>query len=143
MKNQIPVTLKRQTGSVRNTVIVVVVVVFVMIFVGMQGRDEYATKTQVLKTLSSAGPLRQSISEFHKEQQRFPTSREAEKFRVDAGDAAQAIVYDAEKRMIVVTMGDPLKDKRYAIHAEEKDKMISWTCRTIDLDPKFLSPACR
>ncbi len=71
------------------------------------------------------------------------TPHEVEKFRVDAGKNAQCVAYDAAKRMIVVTMGEHFKDQRFAIQAEEKGGPIAWTCRTIDLDPKYLPAACR
>ena len=45
--------------------------------------------------------------------------------------------------MIVVTMGDRFKDQRFAMHAEDKGGTISWACRTMDLDPKYLPLTCR
>ena len=114
-----------------------------LILAAISSHSDYVPRAKVAETISLTVSLKNTISEFHHNQQRFPAPHEAEKFRIDGGKYAQSIVYDAEKRMIVVTMGDPHKDKRFAIHAEEKDGMISWTCRTIDLAPKYLPSACR
>ena len=67
-----------------------------------------------------------------------------------AGKYTQSVVYDADKRMIVVTMGHKdykdykefLHGKRLAMHAEEKYGAISWTCRSIDLERRYLPSAC-
>ena len=95
------------------------------------------------ESVSLAASLKQPFTDFYHERKRLPAPHEAEKFRIDGGKYTQSVVYDAEKRMIVVTMGDPFKDQRFAMHAEEKSGTISWTCRTIDLDPKYLPAACR
>ena len=58
----------------------------------------------------------------------------------------QSIAYDAERRMIVVTMGDSnssIAGKRFAMHAREERGALEWACRTIDLDRKYLPATCR
>ncbi len=114
-----------------------------LILVAIPSYSDYVPRAKMAATISLTVSLKNTISEFHDNNKRFPAPHEAEKFRVDGGKYAQAIVYDTEKRMIVVTMGEPHKDKRFAIHAEVKDGTISWTCRTIDLAPKYLPSACR
>jgi type IV pilus assembly protein PilA len=104
---------------------------------------DYAPRAKVAESLALAGSLKTEIAEFHHNNQRFPAPHEAEKFRVDNPKYAQSIAYDAEKRMIVITMNDPQKGKRVAIHAEAKDGTMSWTCRTIDLPLNYLPSACR
>ena len=39
--------------------------------------------------------------------------------------------------------GDPQQGKRFALNAEVRDGRFDWTCRTIDLDPKYLLGTCR
>lgn len=109
---------------------------------------DYTPRSKVSKGVALASTLKAPIAEFYDEHKRLPAPQEAGKFRVDGGKYTQSVLYDAEKRMIVVTMGDAPQDprihgKRFAIHAEAKDGTISWSCRTIDLDPKYLPAACR
>ncbi len=98
MKNLNRVSRKRQAGSVRNTLIVVVLLIGV-ILVGISGHSDYEQRAEMAKTILLTGSLKNTISEFHVNNKRFPASREAEKFRVDGGQYAQSIIYDAEKRM--------------------------------------------
>jgi type IV pilus assembly protein PilA len=104
---------------------------------------DYTPRAKISETVSLAASLKQPIAAFYEEHKRLPAPHEAEKFRVNAGKYAQSVAYDAGKRMILVTLGDRFKDQRFAIHAEEKDGTIAWTCRTIDVDPKYLPAACR
>lgn len=46
-------------------------------------------------------------------------------------------------RMIVVTMRDPHAGKRFAFYAEERGGVLTWGCRTIDLESKYLPGSCR
>lgn len=104
---------------------------------------DYAPRAKVGETVLLANSLKQPITDFYHEHRRLPALHEAEKFRVDGGKYAQSMAYDAGSRMIAVTLGDRFKDKRFARHAEEKDGTIVWSCRTIDLEPKYLPAACR
>jgi pilin len=104
---------------------------------------DYGPRAKVLESVALAASLKEPIAAFYEEHKRLPAPHEAEKFRVDAGKYAQSVAYDAGKRRIVVTMSDRFKDQRFAIQAEEKDGTIAWTCRTIDLDPRYLPAACR
>ncbi len=105
--------------------------------------DNYAPRSRVSEGVSLATLLKSPIAEFYAEHKRFPDAREAEKFRIDGGKYTQSVAYDAGKRMIVVTMGDRFKGQRFAMRAEEKSGTISWTCRTIDLEPRYLPAMCR
>lgn len=104
---------------------------------------DYTPRAKVADGVAIAFSLGRSINEFYEDNKRLPAAHEAEKFRIDGGNYTQSVIYDAEKRMIVVTMGERFKDQRFAMHAEEKGGTISWACRTIDIDPKYLPAACR
>jgi len=106
---------------------------------------DYTPRSKVSEGVSLGFSLKSPITDFYEEHQRLPAPHEAGKFRVDGGKYTESVVYDAEKKMIVVTVGDPsyLRGKRFAIHAEEKNGKISWNCRTIDLPERDLPPACR
>lgn len=134
--------------SVRSAFNAILTAVFILglpllILVAIPWYADYTPRAKVAESISLTVSLKNTIAEFHHKHQRFPVPHEAEKFRIDGGKYARAIVYDAEKRIIVVTMGEPHKDKRFAIHAEEKDGILYWTCRSIDLDRKYLPSSCR
>jgi hypothetical protein len=56
----------------------------------------------------------------------------------------RTIHYDTERKAVVITMGRlPYEGKRFGFFAEERDGKMEWSCRKIDLDPKYLPAACR
>ncbi len=115
-----------------------------LILIAIPSYSDYVPRAKVVDALALTHPLKTSISEFHANNKRLPTSQEAEKFRADGGKYAEALVYDVDKRMIVVTMREgSYKNKRFALTAEEKDGALVWTCRTIDLEAKYLPSSCR
>jgi len=109
--------------------------------------EGYAPRAKVAEGASAATALQREIDEFYAEHKRLPGPQEQERFRFRKPmQYTQSIVYDADQRTIVVTMGDSsssIAGKRFAIHAREERGALEWACRTIDLDRKYLPAACR
>lgn len=106
---------------------------------------DYVPRAKVKEAIGIAGVMKTEIAEFHAEHGRLPGPAEADKLgsKTPSSQWVQSIAYDPGRRMIVITMRDPFPGKRFALHAEEREGNLSWTCRTIDLDPKVLPPTCR
>ena len=109
---------------------------------------DYTPRATVSAGLALASSLKHPIAEFYAEHNRLPAPQEAGRFRDEGGKYAQNVAaYDAERRMIVVTIGADarreVRGRRVALQAEEKDGTIYWRCRAIDLDPKYLPASCR
>ena len=107
--------------------------------------NDYAPRAKVAEGVLLASSLKEPIVAFYIEHKRLPASHESEKFLAEGGRYTRSAIYDADQRMIVVTMGEMgvLEGKRLALHVEERDGTISWTCRTIDIDRRYLPAACR
>ena len=109
--------------------------------------SDYTPRATVSEGLSRAAALKREIGEFYEEHKRLPAPQEAEKFRADGGKYTRSVVYDAEQRMIVVTLGDKtssaLRGRRIALPVEEKSGTLDWRCRAIDLEQKYLPADCR
>jgi pilin len=109
--------------------------------------DDYAPRAKVAEGVSAATVLQREIDEFYAEHKRLPGPQEQERFRFRKPmQYTQSIAYDAERRMLVVTMGDSsssIAGKRFALHARDERGVLDWACRTIDLDRKYLPSACR
>lgn len=119
--------------------ILLVIMVLLAILPGIQ--ESYTIKKRAEAAVNSADIVKEQVNRFYAEQKRFPAVHEALKFRADGNAFVKSIDYDAEKKMVVVTIH--LRDQRFAMYAEEKGGAISWTCRTIDFPVGDLPPACR
>jgi hypothetical protein len=101
----------------------------------------------VLEGVFNATALQRDVGEFYAEHKRFPSPQEQDRFRFRKPvEHTESILYDAEQRRIVVTMSDSsssIAGKRFAMHAREERGALEWTCRTIDLDQKYLPATCR
>ena len=113
------------------------------LIVAPQMYADYTVRSRVSEGIAMAYSIRQSVTDFYEANKRLPAAHEAEQFRLSGGRYIQSVAYDAGKRMIMITTGERLGHKRLAIRAEEKDGRLSWTCRTIDLEQRYLPPACR
>lgn len=111
------------------------------------GYEGYAERAKVLEGVSYATALQREIDAFYGEHKRLPGLQEQERFRYRKPmQYTHSIVYDTERRMIVVTMDDSsstIAAKRFAMHAQEENGALEWTCRTIDLNRKYLTATCR
>ena len=107
---------------------------------------DYAPRARVAESVATASSMIAPIGEFHSQHKRFPAPHEAGRFRIDGGKSGRSFTYDADKRMIVVTLGPEdwgVQNKRLALFAAEKDGVIDWKCRTVDLDRRYLPKKCR
>ena len=109
--------------------------------------ESYGPRAKVAEEFSFGTGLQREIDAFYAEHKRLPGPQEQERFRYRKPmKYTQSIAYDAERRMIVVTMGDStssIAGKRFAMHAREERGALEWACRTIDLDRKYLPATCR
>jgi Tfp pilus assembly protein PilE len=118
--------------------------VLLVIAVAVPAYSGYAPRAKVSEGVSIAASLRAPIAEFHAKHQRLPGPEEAKKFSYGEPMHYTALVaWDAARKAIVVTMADRFQGKRFEIAAEEKGGTLEWTCRTIDLEPKYLPASCR
>jgi hypothetical protein len=106
--------------------------------------SDYPSRAKVAEGLIMAASIKDQIGEFYAKHRRLPASHESGQFR-DNGPTqyTESAAYDADKKMIVITYRDPFAGKRVALHAEGRNGTLNWTCRTIDLDPKYLPATCR
>lgn len=107
---------------------------------------DYVPRARVAESVATASSMIAPISEFHSQHRRLPAAPEADRFRIDGGKTGRSFTYDADKRMILVTLGPEdwgVQNKRLALFAEEKDGVIDWKCRTVDLDRRYLPKKCR
>jgi len=108
---------------------------------GPQVHQAYMFKKRVASIVQLAEATRDQVEQFYSKQKRLPNAREAAQFHVDGDGYFKSIDYDAEKSMVVVTMG--IRDEQFAIRAEEKGGNISWSCRTISFREADLPNQCR
>lgn len=79
------------------------------------------------------------VGKFYAEHKRLPNSKEADKFRREGASSFNSAMYDADKKMIVVTS---LFDRRFTLSTVEDRGSIYWVCRTIDIPVADLPLDC-
>jgi hypothetical protein len=115
-----------------------------MIYVSAQAQYEYQSRAQVAEAARIAYELRTPVAEFHQQHGRLPGPQEAARFQhAEKMKFTASVRWDAGRRAIVATMAERFKDKRFELAATEKEGKLEWTCRPIDLDPKYLRADCR
>jgi type IV pilus assembly protein PilA len=90
--------------------------------------------------------LTEDIDQFFASYGRLPNEAESARYRVAPRrlDSARSVAWHPESRLVVVTMKDRMYEgKRFAFRAEPKEGHLTWTCGTIDLEPKYLPSSCR
>jgi type IV pilus assembly protein PilA len=88
----------------------------------------------------------EDIDQFFASYGRLPNVAESARYRVAARrlDSARSVAWHPDSRLVVVTMKDRIYEgKRFAFRAEPKDGHLTWTCGTVDLEPKYLPSGCR
>jgi len=124
--------------------IVLALVPLVPVLVMVQEYEFRANREKVTEGVSIAAALKSPIAAFYEKHKRLPDAREAAQFRHASSMKFTASVgWDATRKAIVATMGERFNGKRFEITAEERDGALVWTCRTIDLEPEYLSASCR
>ena len=115
-----------------------------MIYVSAQAQYEYHGREQVAEAARIAGELRVPVAEFHQQHGRLPGPQEAARFQhAEKMRYTASVGWDAGRGAIVATMAERFKDRRFEMAATAKDGKLEWTCRPIDLDPKYLRADCR
>ena len=104
----------------------------------------YSPRAKVSEAVLSASQMRSQVSEFFQKEGRLPRAEEAGQFRAERlPKHVQNMVYEPAEKRIVVTLRDVQPGKRFAFYAAAQDGNLSWSCRTIDLETKYLPGTCR
>ena len=115
-----------------------------MIYVTAQAQIEYSHRERIGEGMMAAVALKVSIAEFHANERRLPGAQEAAQFAYrEPLKFTKTVTWDPARRAIVATMGEREEGRRFELLAVEKDGALEWTCRTIDLDAKYLPASCR
>ncbi len=101
----------------------ILLVLLVILLMGPRVFEQYRIKKRVAEIVQLAEGVRERIDPFYRLQKRLPTAHEAARFRIDGDGSFQSIVFDAERKMIVVTM--PVRDEQFAIRADDKGGTVS------------------
>lgn len=105
------------------------------------------SKTLIAETFKEGFDLKTRLEEFYDKQHKLPLDAEAKVFQMGPSDLnrAQSVVWDPVGRRIIIAVDKPQSEsgKRFTLHAEERDGTLTWTCRTIDLEVKYLPASCR
>ncbi len=122
----------------------IALVPFVPVLVMVQEYEYRANREKVIEGVLTASALKAPVAEFYEKHKRLPDPQEAAQFRYSSPMKFTASVgWDAARKAIVATVGEHFNGKRFEIAAEAKDGALVWTCRTIDLEPKYLPASCR
>ena len=104
----------------------------------------YTPRAKVSEAVLAASGTRTELTEFFAKERRLPGPAEAARFRAERPSKyVESVVYEPGQTRIVVTLREVQPGKRFAIYASAKDGNLAWSCRTIDLEPKYLPGACR
>jgi Tfp pilus assembly major pilin PilA len=117
-----------------------IAVIGILATVAVPACSDYKDRVALKKALDDAAQVRARIGEYHTKEARLPIAAEAGAFKVDSDK--RSIAYDAAMRMVVITMKERQEGKRFGWQANLEDKDVKWTCRAIDLEPKYLPREC-
>lgn len=121
-----------------------VVWLFVIAAMMVPAYDGYAPRAKIAEAILAASATRTQVSEFYAEHRRLPQASEARPFREDQPSKwVETIEYQPAERRILVTLRNIQPGKRFALYAQERDGELEWTCRTVDLEKKYLPARCR
>jgi hypothetical protein len=124
--------------------LVVIVVPAYVVYVSVETQRQYAPRERASEGLARAQALRTPVAEFYFNEGRLPNAQEAAKFAErDPMKFTKSVGWNAERRAIVVVLGERDGGRRFEIAALEKPGALDWACRTIDFDPKYLPSSCR
>ena len=104
----------------------------------------YEPRAKVSEAVLAASGTRTELTEFFEKERRLPGPAEAGRFRAERPSRyVETVIYEPGESRVVVTMREVEADKRFALYATAKDGNLTWSCRTIDLETKYLPSACR
>ena len=115
-----------------------------LILLGLIYTADHKARLNISWAIVSASGTRDEITEFHARHRRLPGPQEARQFRTDSPLSwVENVVYEPAERRIVITLREIQPGKRFALYAHESGGQLVWTCRTIDLEKKYLPATCR
>jgi len=124
--------------------LLLIVIPGTLVYVTAQAQIEYSRRERAREGLSRAMALRTPVAEFYANERRLPGAQEAAKFRAsEPMKFTRSVVWDAERRAIVATLGERDGGRRFEVAAVEKEGTLEWICRTIDFEAKYLPASCR
>jgi len=104
----------------------------------------YGPRAKVSEAILSASATRKELTEFFEKERRLPGPEQAARFRAESPSKyVESVVYEPAEKRIVVTLREVQPGKRFAFYAAVGDGNLAWTCRTIDLERKYLPSTCR
>lgn len=105
---------------------------------------DYTPRSKMSEAVLSASEMRNEITEFFDKERRLPGPSEAGRFHTARPSKyVENVAYEPGESRIVVTMREVQPGKRFALYATVKDGTLDWSCRTIDVERKYLPNACR
>ena len=129
------------------TRILIAVVLIAIIAIAIPAYQGFRPRALISEALIDGTALKTRVAEFYERRRRLPQPAEAAVLQLLPSDLkrAQSVVWDRAGRRVVVTVSEPQSQsgKRFALYAEEREGKLNWTCRTIDLDVKYLPGSCR
>ena len=124
--------------------LLIIVIPALLVYVSAQAQYEYHGREQVAEAAHIAASLKTPVTEFYEANRRLPGPSEAGQFRHGEKMKYTASVgWDAGRGAIVATMAERFKGRRFEMAAAAKGDKLEWTCRPIDLEPKYLRADCR
>ena len=118
---------------------------FAIFAVGLTGTSgDYTPRAKMSEAVLAASGMRTGVTEFYDKERRLLGPDEAGRFRVDQlPKLVESVVYEPAGQRIVVTLREIQPGKRIALYVREADGKLTWTCRTIDVERKYLPGSCR
>jgi len=128
-------------------VLIVFVVIVIAVALGIPAYQGYRPRALINGALMAGNELKIGVAEFYEQHDRLPQPAEAAalQLRPSVLKQARSVVWDSAGRSVIITVDEPQSQagKRVALYAEERDRTLFWTCRTIDLEVKYLPATCR
>lgn len=116
-----------------------------IVFVGVSPMyADYKPRAKVSEAILAASATKTQLTDFFEKERRLPRADEAERFRAERPSKyVEHVVYEPAEKRIVVTLREIHPGRRFALYAAVQDGNLSWTCRSIDVENKYLPGACR
>jgi type IV pilus assembly protein PilA len=104
----------------------------------------YEPRAKVSEAVLAASATRTELTAFFERERRLPGPAEAARFRVERPSKyVESVVYEPSQNRLVVTLREIQPGKRFALYAAASEGNLIWSCRTIDLETKYLPSVCR
>jgi len=116
-----------------------------IVFIGVSPMyADYTPRVKVSEAVLAASATKTRLTDFFEKERRLPRAEESGQFRAERPSRyVQTVVYEPAEKRIVVTLSEIQPGKRFALYAAIQDASLTWTCRSIDVDQKYLPRACR